>query len=59
LRDARLRDPTNASTRYFLATVLAQQGRKTEAREEIETALRANPGFAYTKDAQALLATLR
>jgi len=59
LRDARIRDPNNASTRYFLGAVLAQQGRKTEAREEIETALRANPGFPYTKEAQALLATLR
>lgn len=59
LRDARMRDPTNASTRYFLGAVLANQGRKTEAREEIETALRADSGFPYTKDARALLATLR
>lgn len=59
LRDARLRDPTNASTRYFLGAVLAQQGRKTEAREELEAALRNSPGFPYAKETQTLLATLR
>lgn len=59
LRDARLRDPTNASTRYFLGVVLAKQGRKGEAREELESALRAGRGFAYAKEAESLLLTLK
>jgi putative PEP-CTERM system TPR-repeat lipoprotein len=58
LRDARLRDPANASTRYFLAAALAQQGRKGEARQELEAALKEGAGFAYAKDADALLKTL-
>ena len=59
LRDARLRDPNNPATRYFLGAVLAQQGRKTEAREELEAALRGGKGFAYAKEAEDLLKTLR
>jgi putative PEP-CTERM system TPR-repeat lipoprotein len=59
LRDARLRDPANADTRYFLATVLASNGRGTEARDELQTALREGRGFAHEKQARALLDTLR
>ena len=59
LRDARLRDPGNPGTHYFLGAVLAQQGRKPEAKEELEAALRGGPGFAYAKQAQALLRTLQ
>ena len=59
LRDARLRDPSNANTRYFLGAVLAQQGRKGEARDELESALRAGPALAYTKEAEGLLQTLK
>jgi len=59
LRDARLRDPANPDTRFFLATVLAQTGRKTEAREELESALRGGRVFASSKEAEALLKTLR
>jgi Tfp pilus assembly protein PilF len=58
LRDARLRDPSNASTRYFLATVLAQQGRRAEARQELQSAVSANPNFTYAKEAQTLLKAL-
>ena len=58
LRDARLRDPANANTRYFLAAVLAQQGRKGEARQELQAALQAGSNMAYTKDANELLKTL-
>ena len=58
LRDARLRDPNNAGTRYFLGAVLAQQGRKAEAREELQAALSSGAGFVYAKDADALLKTL-
>lgn len=59
LRDARLRDPANPDTRYFLAAVLASTGRATEAREELETALRGGQSFASAKDARQLLATLK
>ena len=59
LRDARLRDPDNAETRYFLASVLASAGRKAEARQELEAALAAGRSFASAKDAERLLATLR
>lgn len=59
LRDARLRDPNNADTRYFLGAVLASNGRKTEAREELEGALRNGRAFAFAPDAEKLLATLK
>ncbi len=58
LRDARLRDPTNADTRYFLGVVLASKGRKAEAREELRGALASGPGFVHAKAAQALLDSL-
>lgn len=59
LRDARLRDPDNASTRYFLGAVLAKQGRVAEAREELQAALRSGNRFAYAKEADGLLRTLK
>ena len=59
LRDARLRDPGNISTRYFLGAVLAHQGRKSEARDELEAALRSGSEFAYAKEAEGLLHTLK
>ena len=59
LRDARLRDPANADTRYFLGAVLASKGRTTEAREELEGAMRLSTSFASAKDAESLLETLR
>ena len=59
LRDARLRDPKNLTTRYFLGAVLAQQGRKTEARDELEGALRGGLSVAFAKQAEGLLKTLR
>ncbi len=59
LRDARLRDPNNASTRYFLGAVLADKGRRSEARDELEGALRDGRAFAHAKQAQELLQTLR
>jgi putative PEP-CTERM system TPR-repeat lipoprotein len=58
LRDARLRDPGNAQTRFFLGSVLAAMGRKVEAREEVAAAV--NSGrLSNPAEAQALLATLR
>jgi cellulose synthase operon protein C len=59
LRDARLRDPANPDTRYFLSAVLASLGRNGEAKEELKTALQAGQTFAYAKDAEKLLSTLK
>ncbi|MBK6471493.1 MAG: tetratricopeptide repeat protein [Betaproteobacteria bacterium] len=58
LRDARLRDPSHAGIRYYLGSVLAQQGRKGEAREELEAAVRLGAGTVYAQDASALLKTV-
>ena len=59
LRDARLRDPNNAETRYFLGAVLASVGRTSEARTELEGALRGGREFVSANDAERLLGTLR
>lgn len=59
LRDARLRDPANADTRFFLGSVLASQGRKGEAREELVAAVQPGAGGSHRAAAEELLATLR
>ena len=59
LRDARLRDPSNPETRYFLGAVLQSVGRSAEAREELQAALRSDRSFAASADAEALLRTLK
>jgi len=59
LRDARLRDPKNVDTRYFLGAVLASAGRSGEARQELQAALAGGTSFAHAKAAQALLQTLK
>ena len=59
LRDARLREPDNPEIRFHLASVLAQMGRKTEAREELESALKPGNGFEGKAQAQSLLVTLK
>ena len=59
LRDARLRDPENGEIRYHLAAALVTSGRKAEARDELETALRGKTGFDGRDDAEALLRTLK
>ncbi|MDR7375977.1 putative PEP-CTERM system TPR-repeat lipoprotein [Rhodoferax ferrireducens] len=59
LRDARLREPANPSIRYHLAAVLAQSGRKTEARDEVEAALKIGRPFESSAAAETLLKTLR
>jgi cellulose synthase operon protein C len=59
LRAARLRDPDNADTRYFLAAALAQQGRKADAREELSGVLEPGRHFLHAKEAQALLESLK
>lgn len=58
LREARLRAPDVPDVRYHLAVVLAQAGRKGEAREELGAALKGNANFAAADDARKLLATL-
>jgi len=58
LRDARLRDPNNPDTRYFLGAVLARQGRANEARDELRAALALGRDFIHAADTQRLLATL-
>nr|WP_326532167.1 XrtA/PEP-CTERM system TPR-repeat protein PrsT [Rhodoferax sp.] len=59
LRDARLRDPAHPEIRFHLATVLAQTGRKTEAREELEAAMRGGQNFESAAEAAALMKTLK
>ncbi len=59
LRDARLREPGNPEIRYHLAEVLAQSGRKTEAQDEIEAALKIGRNFESVADAEGLLKKLR
>lgn len=59
LRDARLRDPDNADTRYYLAQVLAATGRAAEARRELDAALAPGSGLRHVAEARQLLDTLR
>ncbi|MFO1341252.1 MAG: XrtA/PEP-CTERM system TPR-repeat protein PrsT [Burkholderiaceae bacterium] len=59
LREARLRDPANADTRYFLATVLAQAGRGAEAKAELAPALGDGRQFRHIDQARALMVTLK
>ena len=59
LSDARLRDPSNGETRFYLASVLASAGRQTEARQELESALRSGRPFVSAAAAQTLLTSLR
>jgi tetratricopeptide (TPR) repeat protein len=59
LRDARLREPGNPDIRYHLAVVLAQTGRKTEAQDEVDAALKAGRRFESQADAEILAKSLR
>ncbi|WP_162241742.1 XrtA/PEP-CTERM system TPR-repeat protein PrsT [Pseudorhodoferax sp. Leaf267] len=59
LRDARLREPGSADIRYHLSAVLAQTGRRMEAREEVSVALKSGLSAEYEPDAQRLATTLR
>ena len=59
LRDARLREPGNPEIRYHLAAVLAKTGRKNEAKDELEAALKPGRPFDGSTDATALLKTLQ
>ena len=59
LRDARLRQPGNPEIRYHLAVVLAQTGRKSEAKEELEAALKTGNRFESAAEAEKLMRTLR
>lgn len=59
LRDARLRDPGNPDTRYFLAVVLAGAGRTAEARDELDAALGSGGNFVTAQEAAKLRRTLK
>ena len=59
LRDARLREPGNPDIRYHLAAVLAQSGRKTEAQEEVDAALKNGRAFESLAEAETLSKALR
>jgi putative PEP-CTERM system TPR-repeat lipoprotein len=58
LRDARLRNPDSAETRYYLGAALAALGRNGEAKAELTAAVKSGRPFNGQKDAQALLNTL-
>jgi putative PEP-CTERM system TPR-repeat lipoprotein len=58
LRDARLRQPSNPEVGFHLATVLAALGRKTEARAEVEDALKLGNNFEGIREARELLKSL-
>ncbi|MGS0753381.1 XrtA/PEP-CTERM system TPR-repeat protein PrsT [Roseateles sp. GG27B] len=59
LRDALLRQPANPEIRYHLAAVLAQAGRKAEARTELTQALKVGSNFESGADAETLRNTLK
>lgn len=59
LRDARLRQPGNPEIRYHLATVLAQSGRRAEAKDELLTALKNKVDFEGRPDAEKLFQSLQ
>lgn len=59
LRDARLRNPDSAETRYYLGAALAAQGRNGEAKTELAAAVKSPRPFGGMKEAQALLETLK
>lgn len=54
LRDARLRDSSNAEIRYHLAAALAQSGREAEARSELKEGLKEGAAFDELEDARKL-----
>ena len=54
LREARLRDPRNAETRYHLAAALAQAGQNKEAADELKGIFAAPLDFSEAADAEAL-----
>lgn len=59
LREARLRDPSNLDTRYFLANVLASTGRVVEARSELDAVSSDGRPFRSQALAQQLRAALK
>ena len=58
LRDARLRNPGSAETRYYLAAALVAAGRPAEAKAELQEALKGGRTFASAEEAERLLRTL-
>ena len=58
LREARVREPGNATIRLHLAVALAKSGKKAEAREELQAAMSASPPIAPGPDLDSLKAML-
>jgi cellulose synthase operon protein C len=58
LRDARLRDPESGETRFYLASVLAAAGRPSEAKVELEAALKGPRPYQGADQAEKLRRTL-
>ena len=58
LREARLRDPENPDIRYHLAEALARSNRKSEARDELQAALKSSRPFEHRGVAETLLGTI-
>ena len=59
LRDARSRQPSNPEIRFHLATVLAHTGRKNEALEEVDVALKSGVTFENVDEARKLRQSLQ
>jgi putative PEP-CTERM system TPR-repeat lipoprotein len=59
LRDARLRAPNHPEVRYHLAQVLADLGRKAEAKQELAPILESGQRFASLAEARKLMETLK
>lgn len=54
LRDARLRNPNDPEIRYHLAVALAKNGRKAEAKDELNYALQSGASFSGIAEARKL-----
>jgi putative PEP-CTERM system TPR-repeat lipoprotein len=58
LREARLREPANATLRWHLAAALVKSGKKNEAKEELRAALASNPAPVPSPELDRLRAEL-
>jgi len=59
LREARLRAPQDPEIRYHLAAVLSKSGRRSEAKTEIDAALKLSSNFESVADATKLQQALK
>jgi putative PEP-CTERM system TPR-repeat lipoprotein len=58
LREARLREPSNATLRWHLAAALSKAGKKNEAKDELRAALSGNPAPSPSAELDQLKAEL-